>query len=140
MNYFIFVVFCFQDIDEETAAFLLSIIGITNTVGRLISGYISDFPAVDSLFVTNVCIAVSGVAVFCVPFCNNYVGFCIASGVFGLFSCTSSDNLISLDIILTYFANVSFDAQRLSLPSLPLCWSICWASHNSPTHLDSCVY
>ncbi|XP_057375663.1 monocarboxylate transporter 14-like isoform X1 [Daphnia carinata] len=75
-----------KDIDEETAAFLLSIIGITNTVGRLISGYISDFPAVDSLFVTNVCIAVSGVAVFCVPFCSNYVGFCIASGVFGLFS------------------------------------------------------
>ncbi|XP_046452111.1 monocarboxylate transporter 14-like isoform X1 [Daphnia pulex] len=75
-----------KGIDEETAAFLLSIIGITNTVGRLISGYISDFPAVDSLFVTNVCIAVSGVAVFCVPFCYDYVGFCIASGCFGLFS------------------------------------------------------
>ncbi len=90
-----------QGIDEETAAFLLSIIGITNTVGRLISGYISDFPAVDSLFVTNVCIAVSGVAVFCVPFCYDYVGFCIASGCFGLFSCTSPahTNWFQLDFL-----------------------------------------
>ena len=76
-----------QGIHEESAAFLLSIIGITNTVGRVVSGYISDFPAVDSLFVTNICITVSGLAVFCVPWCFDYVSFCIASGIFGLFSC-----------------------------------------------------
>lgn len=75
-----------RGIDNESAAFLLSIIGITNTVGRLISGYISDFSFVDSLFVTNVCILVSGVAVFCVPFCYDYVSFCIAATFFGLFS------------------------------------------------------
>ena len=68
---------------------MLSIIGIVNTAGRLISGYISDFDQVDSLFVTNVCIAVSGAAVFCVPFCFDYVSFCVAASVFGLFSCKS---------------------------------------------------
>ena len=56
-------------------------------MGRLISGYISDFESVDSHFVTNVCILVSGVAVFCVPFCYDYVSFCIAATFFGLFSC-----------------------------------------------------
>ena len=77
----------YQGIDEGSASFLLSIIGITNTVGRVISGYISDFPAVDSLFVTNVCIAVSGLSVFCVPFCYDYASFCVACTFFGLFSC-----------------------------------------------------
>lgn len=103
-NYFGFLVdsrsnFCTtQDIEPAQASFLLSIIGITNTVGRLISGYISDFPAVDSLFVTNVCIAVSGVAVFCVPFCVDYIGFCITAGMFGLFSCMC-DNALSSSIV-----------------------------------------
>jgi predicted MFS family arabinose efflux permease len=76
-----------QGIDSETASFLLSIIGITNTVGRIISGWLSDFPSVDSLLVTNICIFVSGISLFCVPFCFNYATFCVAAGVFGLFSC-----------------------------------------------------
>lgn len=75
-----------KGIEESSASLLLSIIGIVNTAGRLISGYISDFDSVDSLFVTNVCIAVSGAAVFCVPFCFDYVSFCVAASVFGLFS------------------------------------------------------
>jgi len=73
-------------IEPDTASFLLSIIGITNTVGRIISGWLSDFPSVDSLLVTNICIFVSGISLFCVPFCFNYATFCVAAGVFGLFS------------------------------------------------------
>jgi len=55
-------------------------------VGRLVVGWLSDFPFVDSLFVTNVCILVSGAAVFAVPLCFNYIGFCAVAAIFGLFS------------------------------------------------------
>jgi len=76
-----------QNIESDAASFLLSIIGITNTVGRIIAGWLSDFPFVDSLFVTNVCIAVSGLALFIVPFCYDYASFCVAASIFGFFSC-----------------------------------------------------
>ena len=33
-------------IDKESASFLLSIIGITNTVGRVVCGALSDHPKV----------------------------------------------------------------------------------------------
>merc|ERR1712071_393278 len=56
-----------KGISDTDAPFLISIIGIINTVGRLVVGWLSDFPFVDSLFVTNVCILVSGAAVFAVP-------------------------------------------------------------------------
>merc|ERR1712071_457565 len=75
-----------KGISETDAPFLIWIIGIINTVGRLLVGWLSDFPFVDSLFVTNVCIAVSGISVFFVPLCSDYISFCAVSAVFGLFS------------------------------------------------------
>lgn len=75
-----------KGISDTDAPFLISIIGIINTVGRLVVGWLSDFPFVDSLFVTNVCILVSGAAVFAVPLCVDYIGFCAVAAVFGLFS------------------------------------------------------
>ena len=36
-------------ISKEDGAFLVSIIGITNTVGRILCGYVSDKPWADAL-------------------------------------------------------------------------------------------
>jgi len=95
-----------KGISETDAPFLISIIGIINTVGRLLVGWLSDFPFVDSLFVTNVCIAVSGISVFCVPLCSDYISFCAVSAVFGLFSCNHLNSNLSIhyliDAILRY--------------------------------------
>ena len=71
--------------DPEQAAFLLSVIGITNTLGRVLSGFITDFPRVDALFVNNLCIMFSGVCVFLIPFCSSYgsfVAICVSFGFF----------------------------------------------------------
>jgi len=57
----------FDDISVEDAAFLVSIIGISNTVGRVISGWISDFSWVNSLVVTNMAIILSAITVFLFP-------------------------------------------------------------------------
>ena len=74
-----------QDISMDQAAFLLSIIGISNTLGRLLSGWISDFYWVDSLFVVNGSLILSSICVFVFPFITSYTGFIILGILFGLF-------------------------------------------------------
>ena len=71
--------------DPEKAAFLLSVIGITNTLGRVLSGFITDYPRVDALFVNNLCIMLSGVCVFVIPFCGSYGAFAAVCVAFGFF-------------------------------------------------------
>lgn len=44
----------------EQASYMLSLIGIANTLGRILIGYWSDKPWVNRLFVYNVCLAVCG--------------------------------------------------------------------------------
>ncbi|XP_031622504.1 uncharacterized protein LOC116340250 isoform X4 [Contarinia nasturtii] len=71
-------------IPQDSASFLLSIIGITNTFGRVFCGYIADFPKVDSLLLNNICLVVSTVAVAATPFCVAYEHYVIMSIFFGL--------------------------------------------------------
>ncbi|KAK7488004.1 hypothetical protein BaRGS_00020749 [Batillaria attramentaria] len=59
-------------IDEGRAAFLLSIIGITNTVGRVMTGVLANLNKIDSLVINNVAMLVCGLATFLCPFCDNY--------------------------------------------------------------------
>lgn len=48
--------------DNETATFLVSTIGITNTIGRIVCGTSTSLPGVDALVVNNVLISISGIA------------------------------------------------------------------------------
>ncbi|XP_017486477.1 PREDICTED: monocarboxylate transporter 4 [Rhagoletis zephyria] len=70
-------------IEDSSASFLLSIIGITNTFGRVICGYVADFPSVDSLLLNNVCLLVSTVAVSLTPLCSSYGAYVTMSIFFG---------------------------------------------------------
>ncbi|XP_015912580.1 monocarboxylate transporter 9 isoform X2 [Parasteatoda tepidariorum] len=74
-----------KGIPAEKAAFVLSMIGITNTIGRLLFGWIADRPGVSSLLVNNVTIVLTGICVFCIPFCNDYTTIVIDCVLFGLF-------------------------------------------------------
>lgn len=109
-----------DDISVEDAAFLVSIIGISNTVGRVISGWISDFSWVNSLVVTNTAIILSAITVFLFPFCTSYASLTVMALLFGLFvaayiSLTSIilvdllglDNLTSAFGLLTLFRGFS---------------------------------
>ncbi|XP_054270039.1 monocarboxylate transporter 4 isoform X2 [Macrosteles quadrilineatus] len=71
-------------IEEQKASFLLSIIGITNTVGRVFCGWVADFPWVNSLLLNNLSLVVTTIAVFCFPLCTTYTQYVIVSVVFGL--------------------------------------------------------
>jgi len=47
--------------DKVTAGYLLSIIGLTNTVSRVFFGYISDKPWVNRLYLYNVALIIAGI-------------------------------------------------------------------------------
>ncbi|CAG0889078.1 unnamed protein product [Darwinula stevensoni] len=67
-----------------SANFLLSAVGLSNTVGRVLMGWLSDLPRVDSCLLNALSLLVSGVTVVFTPFCNTMVGFTAVALLFGL--------------------------------------------------------
>lgn len=74
-----------KGVSPDRAAFLLSVIGMTNTIGRLLFGWFSDRPGVSALLVNNISIAMTGLCVFSLPFCNSYTAIVLDCVLFGLF-------------------------------------------------------
>lgn len=71
-------------IDPTKAAFLLSVVGITNTIGRVASGFLADLRFVDSLVINNVALVVSAIALFLEPLCDSYESLVVFAAVYGL--------------------------------------------------------
>lgn len=61
----------------------------------------SDMPKVNSLFMNNMCILLSGICISCVPFCTNYYTFVGVSVFFGLFVAgyVSLTSIILVDLL-----------------------------------------
>lgn len=70
-------------LSKEKASYLLAIIGIANTIGRIILGYISDKPWVNRLLVYNICLTMCGIATACSVFCNDFISLAVYAAVFG---------------------------------------------------------
>lgn len=90
-----------QGVSKETAAYLISIIGITNTIGRILCGVLSDLPQVNSLLMNNLCILLSGLCVAAVPFCYSFATYVIVAIFFGLFvsGYVSLTSIILVDLL-----------------------------------------
>ncbi|XP_038213881.1 monocarboxylate transporter 3 isoform X3 [Zerene cesonia] len=71
-------------VEESKASFLLSIIGITNTFGRIMCGWVADFPWVDSLLLNNICLVIATISVAVIPFCTTYAAYVVVAIAFGL--------------------------------------------------------
>ena len=69
---------------EPDSFFLLSIIGITNTVGRIISGWIADRPWTNALHLNNAALIVAGIGMILVAFCNSLPLLCVYAAIFGV--------------------------------------------------------
>lgn len=83
-------------IPESKASFLVSIIGIIGTVGRVFFGFIADFPSVNSLLLNNICLLVCTFSVFAIPFCLSYSHYVSVAIFFG----ASVSGYISLTSII----------------------------------------
>lgn len=79
-----------QQVERPLASLLISVIGITNTVGRVACGYVADFPQVDSLLLNNVCLILATVSVTMAPFCTTILDYMIMSTLFGIAICKFS--------------------------------------------------
>ncbi|XP_075973919.1 monocarboxylate transporter 14-like [Anticarsia gemmatalis] len=76
---------------EDDSAGVLSLIGITNTIGMVGLGWIGDFPGVSIGGLYAVCLVMSGAAVAAIPpaATTNYWVLVSAAGAFGLFFAAS---------------------------------------------------
>ncbi|CAG5097051.1 Similar to SLC16A14: Monocarboxylate transporter 14 (Homo sapiens) [Cotesia congregata] len=72
-----------RSIPRDTASYLLAIIGIANTVGRIVLGYVSDKPWINRLLVYNLCLTICGFATVLSIYCNSFVSFAVYTSVFG---------------------------------------------------------
>ncbi|KAL1494287.1 hypothetical protein ABEB36_009910 [Hypothenemus hampei] len=70
-------------INIEMAGMLISIIGASNTIGRIVLGYLSDKPWINRLQVYNWCLTLCGIATFVSAFCFAFYSLAIYSAVFG---------------------------------------------------------
>ncbi|KAL8617829.1 hypothetical protein ACOMHN_040177 [Nucella lapillus] len=68
---------------EDEAVFLLSVIGITNTIGRGISGWIADRPWANVLHLNNGALIVAGVGTMMVAFTQSFSLLCVYAATFG---------------------------------------------------------
>lgn len=70
-------------IPSGDASFLLSVVGIANTIGRVILGYISDKPWLNRLWLYNGALTVCGLATAFSAFCDDYVSLIVYCASFG---------------------------------------------------------
>ena len=74
------------NISGEDAAFLLSVIGISNTIARLCLGWLSDREWINRLYLYNTCLVICGVSMGLSVFMNTYTTQAIYCAIFGVTS------------------------------------------------------
>ena len=74
-----------QGISMINSVFLLSITGIARTVGQLLLGAVGDVKWINTLYLYGGCIALAGVSIVLLPFCNGMITLSIFSVAFGFF-------------------------------------------------------
>ena len=70
---------------ENQGAFLISVIGIANTVGRIVFGWMSDRPCVNRLMLYNTALALCGLCTALSAFCNTFPLLAAYAASFGMF-------------------------------------------------------
>ncbi|KAM7349311.1 monocarboxylate transporter 1 [Cochliomyia hominivorax] len=71
------------ELTSEQSSYLIAIIGVANTIGRIILGYISDKPWVNRLWIYNICLTVCGIATAMCPLCQEFYSLAFYCSVFG---------------------------------------------------------
>ena len=72
-------------IHENRAAFLIAVIGIANTVGRVVFGWLSDRPFVNRLWLYNAALTLCGICTALSAFCKTYEWLIAYAASFGVF-------------------------------------------------------
>jgi Major Facilitator Superfamily len=73
-----------RGLSESESAWLISAVGISNTIGRVVFGYIADFKFVNRLMMYNTALVLCGVASIGSSVCFNFALLMVYSFIFGL--------------------------------------------------------
>lgn len=71
-------------VSPEKASLILSVLGICNTISRILAGWLADRRWVDLLVIHNVAAILAGVATAIVPLLNSYELLCVYAAFFGV--------------------------------------------------------
>jgi len=71
-------------VTSVNASLLISIIGITNTLARILTGLITDLPFINPLIVTTLALGIGGVAPLAISFCDAFWSFALCCTIFGI--------------------------------------------------------
>lgn len=74
------------NISKTNAAYLVSILGITDLIGRVLFGFLADLNIIQKRFIFMGCTAMSGIAICVMPFMKGFVEFAVLGGIAGLFA------------------------------------------------------
>lgn len=85
---------------------LISFSGITNTVGRILSGVIADVTKVDALIINNVALVFSAVLLFVEPFCTTYPLLVLFAALYGLCVCKSLTECLKYSFIENFIKTI----------------------------------
>ena len=81
-------------------------LSISNTAGRVLAGWISDYPGISALVINNLALILCSGCVFLFPFCSSYVSFAIIALLFGLFVGIGSFLFTTLLIVIIKIRNL----------------------------------
>jgi predicted MFS family arabinose efflux permease len=74
----------FEGVSRSKASLIISVLGICNTAGRLVAGWLADRSWADSLLIHNVAVIIAGLLTCLVPALNSYELLCAYAALFGI--------------------------------------------------------
>lgn len=74
---------------DDEAGKLMSYLGLSNTIGRVVSGVITDLPCMDPVWMNNFSLMLAGTMVSLIPLFRTYAFLITGAVFFGLFIGTS---------------------------------------------------
>ncbi|KAL3846511.1 hypothetical protein ACJMK2_017491 [Sinanodonta woodiana] len=83
-------------IDEDRSALLISAMGVSNLLGRLLYGVVGHYKRLNNMVIYTVSFALAGVTFFIIPSMTSYIGLMIMVVLFGLFSGCFGTLLVSI--------------------------------------------
>ncbi|XP_033759651.1 monocarboxylate transporter 5-like [Pecten maximus] len=105
------------NLSTEEGAFLISAMGLSNTIGRVLIGYITDKPWANCLIINNTGLLIGGLATCFVPFYTTFETLVIYAVVFGITMAVFIllGSILMAELLGEHKINSSFGLVGLSL-------------------------
>ena len=104
-----------KGIPDDSASFLISIIGLSNTIARVVTGALADLPCINALVVTTVALGLGGLACVLMISCDSYISFVLVAILFGVslaawcaVTAPSLVDILGLDLLTYAFGTLTF--------------------------------